>query len=64
MSRKSVFIVDDHLDIREVLAETLMEKGFDVTSAPQWSGGPERLTALEGPCRLHPLVGDHPYGWR
>jgi CheY-like chemotaxis protein len=34
MSRKSVFIVDDHLDIREVLAETLMEKGFDVTSAP------------------------------
>jgi len=34
MSRKSVFIVDDHLDIREVLAETLTEKGFDVTSAP------------------------------
>jgi CheY-like chemotaxis protein len=43
MSRKSVFIVDDDLDIREILAETLVEKGFDVTTA---ANGDEALRVL------------------
>jgi len=33
MSRKSVLIVDDDLDIREVLAETLEGRGFEVATA-------------------------------
>jgi CheY-like chemotaxis protein len=33
MTRKSVLIVDDDLDIREVLSETLAERGFDVATA-------------------------------
>jgi CheY-like chemotaxis protein len=33
MSRQSVLIVDDDLDIREVLAETLEVRGFDVATA-------------------------------
>jgi CheY-like chemotaxis protein len=33
MSRKSVLIVDDDLDIRELLAETLEGKGFQVAMA-------------------------------
>lgn len=43
MSRQSVFIVDDDLDIRELLAETLAEKGFDVTTA---ANGQEALRLL------------------
>jgi CheY-like chemotaxis protein len=33
VNRKSVLIVDDDVDIREILAETLEEKGFDVSTA-------------------------------
>ena len=33
MTRKSVLIVDDDLDIREVLSETLADRGFDVATA-------------------------------
>jgi CheY-like chemotaxis protein len=33
MRRRSVLIVDDDIDVREVLAETLAETGFDVTTA-------------------------------
>jgi CheY-like chemotaxis protein len=33
MHRKSVLIVDDDADIREILAETLMERGFEVATA-------------------------------
>src|SRR5438045_9066037 len=33
MTRKSVLIVDDDLDIREVLSEALADRGFDVATA-------------------------------
>jgi CheY-like chemotaxis protein len=43
MARKSVLIVDDDVDIREILAETLSEQGFDVATA---ANGLEALTVL------------------
>ena len=33
MNPRSVLIVDDDVDIREILAETLVERGFDVVTA-------------------------------
>jgi CheY-like chemotaxis protein len=52
MSRKSVLIVDDDLDIREVLAETLEGRGFDVATA---ANGLDALTVLRG-SRVRPSV--------
>jgi|SRR5579871_1670062 len=52
MRRKSVFIVDDDLDIREILAETLSERGFDVATA---ANGAEALRTLRM-VRVHPSV--------
>ena len=46
MMRKSVLIVDDDVDIREVLAETLVDRGFDVATA---ANGLEALEVLRGP---------------
>lgn len=43
MSRKSVLIVDDDVDIRETLAEALAERGFAVATA---SNGLEALGVL------------------
>ena len=43
MSSRSVLIVDDDLDIREVLAETLAETGFEVATA---CNGLEALVAV------------------
>jgi CheY-like chemotaxis protein len=43
MTRGSVLIVDDDVDIREILAETLVETGFDVTTA---CNGLDALTAV------------------
>jgi CheY-like chemotaxis protein len=45
MRPRSVLIVDDDVDIREVLAETLAETGFEVTTA---SNGLEALSAVRG----------------
>ena len=42
--RKCVLIVDDDPDIREILAETLVDKGFDVATA---ANGLEALRILE-----------------
>src|SRR5947209_3917235 len=47
-----VLIVDDDVDIREILAETLVEKGFDVATA---ANGLEALRALES-LSVRPLV--------
>jgi CheY-like chemotaxis protein len=46
MSRKSVLIVDDDVDIREVLSETLVDRGFDVETA---GNGLEALEILRPP---------------
>ena len=46
MSQNSVLVVDDDLDIREILAETLIEKGFAVTTA---ANGNEALSVLRTP---------------
>lgn len=43
MTRRSVLIVDDDVDIREILAETLGEFGFEVTTA---CNGFEAMTAV------------------
>jgi CheY-like chemotaxis protein len=43
MMRKSVLIVDDDPDIREVLAETLEVRGFDVVTA---ANGADALAVL------------------
>jgi CheY-like chemotaxis protein len=43
MTRGPVLIVDDDVDIRDLLAETLAETGFDVATA---CNGLEALTAL------------------
>ena len=43
MTRKSVLIVDDDPDIRDVLADTLESKGFDVVTA---ANGADALTVL------------------
>lgn len=43
MSPRSVLVVDDDVDIREILAETLTDNGFNVTTA---SNGMEALTAV------------------
>jgi CheY-like chemotaxis protein len=43
MRHRSVLIVDDDVDIREILAETLVETGFEVTTA---CNGLEALTAV------------------
>jgi CheY-like chemotaxis protein len=45
MARESVLIVDDDVDIREILAETLAETGFDVAMA---ANGLEALRLLRG----------------
>lgn len=45
MTRDSVLIVDDDLDIREILGETLAERGFDVATA---ANGLEALQVLRG----------------
>jgi CheY-like chemotaxis protein len=52
MTRKSVLIVDDDADIRELLAETLVEKGFDIATA---ANGLEALRTLRG-MRVRPSV--------
>ena len=46
MIRKSVLIVDDDLDIREVLAETLVDRGFDVATAANGLDALAKLRAL------------------
>jgi CheY-like chemotaxis protein len=43
MSHRSILIVDDDIDIREILAETLGQSGFEVTTA---GNGVEALAAL------------------
>jgi len=43
MTRKSVLIVDDDVDIREILAEMLLERGFEVATA---ANGLEALRVL------------------
>ena len=43
MTRKLVLIVDDDPDIREILAETLEVRGFDVVTA---ANGEDALTVL------------------
>jgi CheY-like chemotaxis protein len=43
MTRGTVLIVDDDVDIREILAETLADVGFDITTA---CNGRDALTAL------------------
>jgi CheY-like chemotaxis protein len=43
MSLGSVLIVDDDIDIREILADTLVETGFQVTTA---CNGAEALAAI------------------
>ena len=45
MSRAFVLIVDDDADIREVLAEMLVDRGFDVATA---ANGLEALRVLRG----------------
>ncbi len=52
MSRESVLIVDDDVDIREILAEALVQEGFDVTTA---SDGLEGLRLLRS-LRVRPSV--------
>lgn len=52
MSPRSVLVVDDDVDIREILAETLAETGFDVTTA---SNGLEALTAVRR-MKVRPAV--------
>jgi CheY-like chemotaxis protein len=52
MQRRSVLIVDDDVDIREILAETLAETGFDVTTA---CNGLEALTAVRR-MKVRPAV--------
>ena len=52
MSRRSVLIVDDDVDIREILAETLVQTGFEVTTA---SNGLEALTAVRA-MKIRPAV--------
>jgi CheY-like chemotaxis protein len=52
MSHRSVLIVDDDVDIREILAETLVESGFEVMTA---CNGLEALTAVR--CmKVRPVV--------
>jgi CheY-like chemotaxis protein len=52
MTRKTVLIVDDDVDIREVLAETLAEVGYGITTA---CNGREALAALRR-MNLRPTV--------
>jgi CheY-like chemotaxis protein len=52
MNRGSVLIVDDDVDIREVLSETLVETGFEVMTA---CNGLEALTAV-GCMKVRPAV--------
>jgi CheY-like chemotaxis protein len=52
MTRNSVLIVDDDLDIREILGETLVDRGFDVATA---GNGFEALRALRSES-LRPSV--------
>lgn len=42
--RRPVLIVDDDVDVREILAETLVDRGFDVVTAPN---GLEALKMLQ-----------------
>jgi CheY-like chemotaxis protein len=43
MIRRSVLIVDDDVDVREILAETLEDTGYEVTTA---CNGSEALTTV------------------
>ncbi len=52
MTRKSVLIVDDDVDIREVLTETLVDRGFDVATA---ANGLDALQLLRD-MRVRPSV--------
>jgi CheY-like chemotaxis protein len=52
MRSRSVLIVDDDVDIREILAETLTETGFDVRTA---CNGLEALDAVRG-MKVRPAV--------
>lgn len=47
MTRKSVLIVDDDADIRELLAEALIDRGFEVATA---ANGLDALQVLRGMC--------------
>jgi CheY-like chemotaxis protein len=52
MTRKSVLIVDDDVDIREILAETLVQTGFEVTTA---GNGLEAITTVHH-MKVRPAV--------
>jgi CheY-like chemotaxis protein len=52
MIHRSVLIVDDDVDIREILAETLVETGFEVTTA---CNGLEALAAVRR-MKVRPAV--------
>jgi CheY-like chemotaxis protein len=52
MRSRSVLIVDDDVDIREILAETLAETGFDVKTA---CNGLEALAAVRD-MKVRPAV--------
>ena len=49
MTRKSVLIVDDDLDIREILTETLLDRGFDVVTAGNGLEALKVLRSLSAP---------------
>ena len=49
MSRKSVLIVDDDADIRDLLAEALVQEGFDVMTAANGLEGLRILRGLRAP---------------
>jgi CheY-like chemotaxis protein len=53
MTRKSVLIVDDDVDIRETLAEMLVHKGFDVSTAVN---GLDALRTLRDQASARPSV--------
>src|SRR5581483_1609551 len=53
MSRRSVLIVDDDADIREILAETLVQAGFEVTTA---CNGLEALIAVHCMTTKPPII--------
>jgi CheY-like chemotaxis protein len=53
MTRKSVLIVDDDVDIREILAETLSGEGFDVATA---ANGLEGLSVLRHLAALPSVI--------
>jgi CheY-like chemotaxis protein len=45
-----LLLVEDDLDIRETLAEMLIEEGYDVVTASDGREGLERLRSMGTPC--------------